>query len=73
MARGIKSRTKFSNVDILSLMGAVVQKHTKHYQSDFEIDREILHRAADRNSRTKPLSGYAGQQERGFCWKGIHF
>lgn len=58
MARGIKSRTKFSNVDLLSLMGAVVQKHTKHYQSDFEIDREILHRVADRQE----------QQDKTFIW-----
>ena len=58
MANRIKSRTKFSNVDILSLMGAVVQKHTKHYQSDFEIDREILHRAADMQER----------QDKTFIW-----
>ena len=58
MANKIKSRTKFSNVDILSLMGDVVQKHTRYYRSDFEIDREILHRAADRQE----------QQDRTFIW-----
>lgn len=47
MARRIKSNVKFSNVDILSFMGNVVQKHTRYYQSDFEIDKEILHRAAE--------------------------
>ena len=35
-------KTKFSNVDILEFMGKVVEKHTKFYQSDFEIDKEIL-------------------------------
>ena len=31
MANRIKSKVKFSNVDILSFMGNVVQKHTKYY------------------------------------------
>lgn len=39
----IKSNTtKFSNVDLFSFMGAVVAKHVKYYQSDFDIDKEIL-------------------------------
>ena len=58
MASRIKSRTKFNNVDILSFMWNVVQKHTKHYQSDFEIDREILTEAADRQE----------QQDKTFIW-----
>ncbi len=58
MASRIKSRTKFSNVDILSFMGNVVQKHTQFYQSDFEIDREILTEAADRQE----------QQDKTFIW-----
>lgn len=58
MASRIKNRTKFSNVDILSFMGNVVQKHTKHYQSDFEIDREMLTEAADRQE----------QQDKTFIW-----
>lgn len=58
MARRIKSRIKFSNVDILSFMGNVVQKHTKHYQSDFETDRKILTEAADRQE----------QQDKTFIW-----
>ena len=58
MASRIKSRTKFSNVDILSFMGNIVQKHTQFYQSDFEIDREILTEAADRQE----------QQDKTFIW-----
>ena len=58
MARRIKSKVKFSNVDILVFMGDVVQKHTKHYQSDFEIDKEMLHRAA----------GSQEQQDKVFVW-----
>lgn len=58
MARRIKSNVKFSNVNILSFMGNVVQKHTRYYQSDFEIDKEILHRAAEKQE----------QQDKTFIW-----
>ncbi len=58
MASTIKSKVKFSNVDILSFMAQVVEKHTKHYQSDFEIDKEILTEAADRQK----------QRDKTFIW-----
>lgn len=58
MADGSKDRTKFCNVDILEFMGKVVERHTEHYQSDFQIDKEILHKAADRQK----------QEERTFIW-----
>ena len=58
MASRIKNRTKFSNVDILSFMGNVVQRHTQFYQSDFEIDKEMLTEAADRQE----------QQDKTFIW-----
>lgn len=58
MAGRSKSRTKFSNVDILSFMGDVVQKHTKHYQSDFETDKEILREATGRQK----------QQDKTYIW-----
>lgn len=58
MARRIKSMVKFSNVDILEFMGKVVEKHTQYYQSDFQIDEEILRKAA--------VSGK--QQDKTFVW-----
>ena len=58
MAERIKSKTKFSNVDILDFMKKVVEKHTRYYQSDFEIDKEILWRAAVRQE----------QQDKTFIW-----
>lgn len=58
MASRIKSRTKFSNLDILAFMGDVVQKHTKHYQSDFPIDKEMLLRTMEKK----------GQQDKRFIW-----
>ena len=58
MARKIKSRVKFSNVDILEFMERVVEKHTQFYKSDFQIDKETLRRVADRQE----------QQEKTFIW-----
>lgn len=42
-----KNYMKFSHIDLLSFMGQVVQKHTKHYQSDFEIDKEMLRKSME--------------------------
>lgn len=46
---------KFENVDILACLDAVMKQNTGFYQSDFEIDKEIIHEAAaspDREDRT---------------------
>ena len=37
---------KFENVDILKSFKAVMQTHTEHFQSDFDIDVKILKQAA---------------------------
>ena len=58
MKNNNKNKVKFSNVDVLSFMSEVVQKHTKYYQSDFEIDKEILLEAADKQE----------QQDKTFVW-----
>ena len=33
---------KFENVDILKSLKAIMQTHTEHFQSDFDIDIKIL-------------------------------
>jgi hypothetical protein len=46
---------KFENMDILACLDAVMKQNTGFYQSDFEIDKEIIHKAAaspDREDRT---------------------
>ena len=37
---------KFMGVDLIQSLKAVLQQNTGFYQSDFEIDRQILARAA---------------------------
>lgn len=37
---------KFENVDILKSLKAIMQTHTEHFQSDFDIDIKILKQAA---------------------------
>lgn len=58
MARRIRSKVKFIGVDILSFMAKVVEKHTQYYQSDFQIDKEMLLRTIDKR----------GQQDKRFIW-----
>ena len=55
---------KFENVDILKSLKAIMQTHTEHFQSDFDIDIKTLKQAAkspnpeDKKYRRKsPLSG----------------
>lgn len=42
---------KFENVDILACLDAVMKQNTGFYQSDFEIDKKIIHEAAARPNR----------------------
>lgn len=51
-------RMKFSDIDMKHFMGRVVQEHTRHYQSDFEIDKKMLWEAA----------GCQDKQEKVFLW-----
>jgi hypothetical protein len=37
---------KFVNIDILASLDAVMRRHTESYQSDFQIDKEIIRKAA---------------------------
>ncbi len=54
----MNNNVKFTNVNLLDIMGRVVKKHTRHYQSDFAIDTETLREAA-----VAPL-----QQDKSFVW-----
>ena len=42
---------KFENVDILACLDAVMKQNTGFYQSDFEIDKEIIQKAAASSNR----------------------
>lgn len=41
---------RFIGVELIPFMQTVVQEHTKHYQSDFEIDKETLTEAVGKNN-----------------------
>ena len=58
MRNNSKNKVKFSNIDLFSFMSEVVQRHMKYYQSDFEIDKEILLEAAEKQE----------QQDKTFLW-----
>ena len=44
--KGTDRMQKFENVDILACLDAVMKQNTGFYQSDFEIDKKIIHEAA---------------------------
>ena len=44
-------KMKFSDIDMIHFMGRVVQEHTRHYQSDFEIDKKMLRESAGRQDK----------------------
>lgn len=52
---------KFENVDILASLEAIMRQNTAFYQSDFEIDKEIIQKAASspasQSGRSLPQTG----------------
>lgn len=37
---------KFENVDVIAALGEIMRQNTAFYQSDFDIDKGIIQRAA---------------------------
>lgn len=37
---------KFEGVDILDALGQIVEIHTQHYKSDFDLDKELIPKLA---------------------------
>lgn len=58
MAKALKGDVKFMGVDVLDMMGRVLEAHTEHYKSDFGIDRKILWSASAKEER----------QDRTYVW-----
>lgn len=58
MANAGKRDLKLMGVDVLDMMGRVLEAHTEHYRSDFDIDREILWSASAKEER----------QDRTYVW-----
>ena len=44
----MKAGTKALNTDIVKVMQGIVNSHVEHYQSDFELDIEVLKEAAEK-------------------------
>lgn len=38
---------KFENVDVLDALERIMDRHTKHYREDFDLDRQIISRLAE--------------------------
>ncbi len=59
-------QNKFENVDVLASLHAILKQNTGFYQSDFDIDREIIARAAANASKggQDPLMCFADRPGR---------
>lgn len=52
--------SKFEDVDVFASLNAVLKQNTGFYQSDFDIDKEIIAKAAaSPNRRIRPSCGSA--------------
>ena len=52
---------KFENVDVIASLEAIMKQHTAFYQSDFEIDKQILQKAAGSPKKQRlPLVAKSG-------------
>ena len=49
---------KFENIDLFAAMGNIVDSHVQHYKTDFDIDKSMLRKAAEKESR----------EERTYIW-----
>ena len=53
--KAMKAGTKALNTDIVKVMQGIVNSHVEHYQSDFELDIEVLKEAAGKPERTERI------------------
>ena len=50
---------KFENVDVTASLEAIMKQNTAFYQSDFDIDKEIIKRAAESPNAPCPFSAFS--------------
>jgi len=55
-------QSRFENVDLFASLEAIMKQNTGFYQSDLEIDKEIIAKAA--TGRTRPFCGSAARPGR---------
>ncbi len=58
-------QSKFENVDLFASLEAIMKQNTGFYQSDLDIDKEIIAKAAaSPTGRTRPFCGSAARPGR---------
>ena len=60
---------KFENMDILACLDAVMKQNTGFYQSDFEIDKKIIHEAAASPDREDRLLLWLSRPSGTYCFR----
>ncbi len=54
-------QSKFENVDLFASLEAIMKQNTGFYQSDLDIDKEIIAKAAARHPTTHGVSTWSRQ------------
>ena len=57
-------QSKFENVDLFASLNAVMKQNTGFYQSDLDIDKEIIAKAAARDRKSTRLNSSHRSQSR---------
>ena len=64
---------KFENVDILACLDAVMKQNTGFYQSDFEIDKKIIHEAAASPAREDRTLLWLSRPSGTHCFRAVSY
>ncbi len=65
---------KFENVDVIASLEAIMKQNTAFYQSDFDIDKQILQKAAvSLSRRTNGFCGFPARPGRAASGNGTFF
>lgn len=62
-------RLKFENVDVEACLRSIMERNTKHYQSDFEYDKEAFFKAARSDNREDKTLYWLSRESGTWCFK----
>ena len=60
---------KFENVDVIAALGEIMRQNTAFYQSDFDIDKGIIQRAAASNQAVDKTLLWMSRPSGTYCFR----
>ena len=59
---------KFTGVDVIEVLSGIVQRHTRHYQSDFEYDKVFLEEAVQKQEKGNKIFLWLCRENGTWCF-----